>query len=60
MFQKKDTAQAVNEETQQREFLKKELLQLVSGHKQRAILLALEDVKQEVQKNASYRRENDG
>ena len=47
-------------ESEQREFLKKELLQLLSGHKQRAILLALEDVKQEVMKNASYRREIDG
>jgi hypothetical protein len=60
MFDKKTTAQAVNEEIQQREFLKKEILQLVSGSKQRAILLALEDIKQEVMKNASYRREIDG
>ena len=46
-------------EAEQREFLKKEILLLVSGYTLRSILLALDDVKQEVQKNASYRRQQD-
>ena len=46
-------------EAEQKEFLKKEMLQLLSGHKQRSILQALDEVKQEVLRNAHYRRETD-
>lgn len=46
-------------EAEQKEFLKKEILQIVSGHRQRPILQALDEVKQEVLRNAHYRRETD-
>jgi hypothetical protein len=56
---KETTKTPLQVEAEQKDFLKKEIIQLVSGHKQRPILQALDEVKQEVLRNASYRREID-
>ena len=46
-------------EAKQAEFLQQEILSLISGYRTRVIILSLDKVKQEVLKNASYRREQD-